>query len=268
MRYDHGIKRAVISGGFTLFLIFWLMNPAGGGAAPGKRAAVKFNQESWDFGKIKQGEILTYEFVFKNDGDAALKVEKVETSCGCAAALVSSKSLEPGQEGRIKVTFDSRGYAGKVVKYIFFESNDPDSPRKELKISADIEVPPQPRIELDRYNIDLGLSLEGEDAGGKFVVKNVGELELKMELSHQDITFFAGGKRVQGPLKLAAGKSVEVEFKFPAQSRAGMLRDYILLRSNDPVRSTLSLYVSRYVVTQKELKELFQKYKGVLEEKK
>ena len=268
MGYNRRIKRDLILGGFILFYVSLLMNPTGGGAAPGKKPAVKFNQESWDFGKIKQGEILNYEFIFKNEGDAALKVEKVETSCGCTAALVSSNNLEPGQEGKIKATFDSRGYAGKVVKYIFFESNDPDSPRTELKISAEIEVPPQPRIELDRYNIDLGLSLEGEDAGGRFVVKNAGELELKLELSHQDITFFAGGKQVQGPMKLAAGKSAEVEFKFPVQNRVGMLRDYVLLRSNDPVRSTLSLYVSRYVVTRKELKDLFQKYKGVVEEKK
>lgn len=55
--------------------------------------------------------------------------------------------------------------------------------------------------------------------------------------------------------------------RFPAQTRPGAQRDYILIRSNDPVRSTLSIYVSRYVVTRKELRELFDKYGQVLRDK-
>jgi hypothetical protein len=44
-----------------------------------------------------------------------------------------------------------------------------------------------------------------------------------------------------------------------------MLRDYVLVKSNDPVRASLSIYVSRYVVTKKDLKELFIKYKSQLD---
>ena len=56
-----------------------------------------------------------------------------------------------------------------------------------------------------------------------------------------------------------AGESREVELRFPAQAKTGVLRDYVLVKSNDPVRSTLSIYVSRYVISKKELQDLFER---------
>ena len=233
-------------------------------AAAGKEARAKFKEETWDFGKIKQGEMLAHEFVFVNEGDAPLVIERVSTSCGCTAALASEDKIPPGKEGRIKASFDTRGYSGSVVKYVYVESNDAAGGRRELKLTAEIEVPPQPRIELDRYNIDLGLILEGEPAAARFKVRNIGELELTIEITHPDFKIFAGGKPAAFPMGLQSGKEVELEVRFPAPARPGLLRDYVLVRSNDPVRTSISVYISRYIVTKKDLKDLFQKYKDIL----
>jgi len=234
-------------------------------AAAGKEARAKFKEETWDFGKVDQGEVLAHEFVFVNEGDAPLVIENVATSCGCTAALASEDRIPPGKEGRIKASFDTRGYAGSVVKYVYVESNDASGRRRELKVTAEIDVPPQPKIELDRYNADLGLSLEGETTSTRFRVRNVGELELKIEIAHPDFKFFAGGKPAVFPMSLAAGRDVELEVRFPAPGRTGMLRDYILVKSNDPVRASLSIYISRYIITKKDLKALFDKYEKELD---
>ena len=63
---------------------------AGAFALPAKQPKIVFKDDAKDFGKVKQGETLTYEFVFKNEGDDVLNVKDVETSCGCAAAIISS----------------------------------------------------------------------------------------------------------------------------------------------------------------------------------
>jgi hypothetical protein len=55
-----------------------------------------------------------------------------------------------------------------------------------------------------------------------------------------------------------------VTVKIPSLNRTGALREYVLLKSNDNLRSTLSLYISGYVVTKEQLKELFDKYKKIL----
>ncbi len=241
--------------------------PAFAGPASAAKPLAKFDAVKHDFGKVKQGDVLTHEFTFKNVGENTLVVDRVETTCGCTAALVSANKIEPGKEGKVKVSFDTRGYSGRLVKYVFMESNDSGDARRELTISADIEVPPSPKIELDRYNVEMGLGLEGEPASTRVQVKNVGEMELAADMGHAEMQFLVDGKPVKFPLKIAAGKSADVEIRIPPSQRTGALSDYILVKSNDPVRSTLSIYVRRYVVTRKELRELFTKYRKVLEEK-
>lgn len=236
---------------------------AGALAQPARPRAV-FKATVHDFGTVKQGDVVTYEFVFKNEGGAALVIDKVETTCGCTAALVSDQKIAPGKEGKLKATFDTRGYSGRLSRYLYLVSNDGENPRRELSLVADIQVPPSARIDVDRYNVDMGLVLEGESPSAKIVIKSTGERELKVELSHENVQFFSGGKLLASPFFLPTGESREVELRFPLQARTGLMRDYVLLKSNDPVRSTLSIYVSRYVVSKKELKDLFEKYKSVL----
>jgi hypothetical protein len=240
---------------------------AAGGLWGAKKVRAVFKETAHDFGKVKQGEILTHEFAFTNNGTDTLVVERVETTCGCTAALVSEKEIRPSKEGKIKVSLDTHGYSGRMTRFVYLVTNDPDNPRRELSVSADIEVPPMPKIELDRYNIDLGLSLEGETPSAKVTVRNVGELELQFEMAHEQVKFFAGGKPVVFPVVIPAGGSFEVEFRFRPQTQIGSLRDYVIVRSNDTYRSTQTIYFSRYVVTRKALRDLFLKYRSVLDEK-
>lgn len=250
------------------FGIFCVLAIPGGPALSAKARAV-FAKTSHNFGKVKQGDVLTYEFAFKNTGSDTLVVERLDTSCGCAAALVSANEIKPGGEGKIKVTVDTHGYSGKFTRYIFFSSNDGNEKRRELSVTMDIEVPPQARMDLDKYNIDLGLSLEGEAPSVTVKIKSVGERELQIEIAqHPEIRFYSGEKPLSFPVRIPAGNSVDVDFRFEPQTRTGMLRDYVLIRSNDPIRSTYSVYISRYVVTRSELKDLFEKYGSVLGIKK
>jgi hypothetical protein len=233
-----------------------------------KKPLAVFKATSHDFGKVKQGDVVNHEFTFKNEGEATLVVDKIETTCGCTAALVSEKRIAPGKDGKIKTTFDTRGYSGRLTRYLYIVSNDGENPRRELSLIADIEVPPSARIDVDRYNVDMGLVLEGETPSAKLAIKSAGERELKVELAHENVKFFSGGKPLASPLLLPKGESREIEVRFPPQARPGLQRDYILIKSNDPVRSTLSVYVSRYVVTREELQELFDKYRKDLKDKK
>ena len=230
----------------------------------GAKPRAVFKETTHDFGKVKQGDVVSYEFVFKNAGNAPLVVEKVEVTCGCTAALVSEKTVAPGVEGKIKATFDTRGYSGRLARYLYLVSNDGENVRRELSLVAEIQVPPSARIDIDRYNVDIGLVLEGESPSAKIVIKSAGERELKVELAHENVQFFSGGKVLTSPFYMPVGESREVEMRFPAQSQTGLLRDYVLIKSNDPVRQTISIYVSRYVISRKELKDLFDRYKSIL----
>jgi hypothetical protein len=234
------------------------------GLAAAKGPKIVFKTEKWDFGKIKQGAEPSYEFVFKNDGDAILNILNVESSCGCTAILVSNKKVDPGKTGKIKVTFNSTGYAGEVAKYVYVQSDDPNTPRAELKIEAAVDVPPQPKIDLDRYSFDAGLLVEGDNLDTDVVVKNRGELELRFECTLPGAKFEMNGTPVVFPIKVAAGKDVLMKIVFPTAGRAGFIREFALFKTNDPLRSTISLTLSGYLVTKDQLKRVFEKYKAII----
>jgi len=227
---------------------------------------IKFDSESHNFGKVEQGKVLNHVFKYSNEGDATLVINNVRTTCGCTAALVSGKKLNPGKNGVIKVSFDTTGYGGNTSKYIYVETNDTETPLKQLTISASIDVPPAPQLELDSYTIDVGLVLESEGIEWTTKITNSGELELTVEMSNTsgDAEFFQGSGKATFPLRLAAGKSTELTIKIPPRQKTGSLREYIMVKSNDQRRPSLSLYMTGYAISVSKLKELFQKYEDII----
>ena len=89
---------------------------------------------------------------------------------------------------------------------------------------------------------------------------------MRVTFSHRDATYFHKGKPLAADLRIAAGKEAELEIKIPPRAKKGLIREYILLKSNDTRRPNLSLYVSGYIVTKKQLKELFDKYEKIVGE--
>jgi len=77
-------------------------------------------------GSHMRGKEVTYEISFKNAGDADLKINSVQTSCGCSSALISSDLLKPGESGSIKFTFNGQGF-GQISKNVLVNTNEPEN---------------------------------------------------------------------------------------------------------------------------------------------
>lgn len=103
-----------------------------------KSPKIFFTETNHDFGTVPEGQTVDYTFKFKNIGKATLEISKVNTSCGCTAALISEKVLEPGKEGTLKVELDTKNRSGKMSRNITINSNDPEEPIKMLVIYADV----------------------------------------------------------------------------------------------------------------------------------
>ncbi len=90
----------------------------------------------YDFGEVAQGDKVSYPFRFKNSGDELLEISSVSSSCGCTAALLSSKRIAPGDMGEIKATFDSSRFRGQVAKIITLTTNAPSHPQVQFKLKG------------------------------------------------------------------------------------------------------------------------------------
>jgi metal-sulfur cluster biosynthetic enzyme len=93
----------------------------------------------FDFGKVKQGEVLKHTFSLKNDSTKnVLNIKNVHTSCGCTASEVKKKILRPQEETSIEVEFNTKGYLGQVKQYIYVHTDNKEQPVLRLTIKAEI----------------------------------------------------------------------------------------------------------------------------------
>ncbi len=105
-----------------------------------KAPKLKFEKKDHDFGTIRPGEVVAYEFKFNNSGKEMLKINKTKASCGCTASDPAKKELVAGEGSSIKVTFNSAGkHDGPQSQTVTIYSNDPQEPTQYISIRANVD---------------------------------------------------------------------------------------------------------------------------------
>ena len=115
-------------------------NPKSAEQPSGKEAVITFDKMEHEFGKILQGEVVTYSFHFTNTGNAPLLITNVNTSCGCTVGDFPREPIKPGQDGFIKATYDSKGHHGFQSRALTVSANTNPS-ATTLRFKADVMTP-------------------------------------------------------------------------------------------------------------------------------
>ncbi|SEG65684.1 DUF1573 domain-containing protein [Sphingobacterium lactis] len=92
-------------------------------ASAGATGKIEFKEEAFDFGKIKEGEVVKHVFTFTNTGEAPVILSQVTASCGCTTPSFTTTPVLPGKSGEIAVEFNSAGMVGQQQKIITVVSN-------------------------------------------------------------------------------------------------------------------------------------------------
>lgn len=96
---------------------------------PSPLPVIKFDDLNYDFGEVKKGENLEHVFKFTNSGKGKLVITSVQPSCGCTGVVMDEKKeYESGEEGEIKITFNTQGRLGVNTKTVSVNTNDPENP--------------------------------------------------------------------------------------------------------------------------------------------
>lgn len=93
---------------------------------------------TWDFGKVKEGQLLKHDFILRNNSGKALTIKDVNTSCGCTVSKVEKKVLKRGESALIEVKFDSKGYSGQTQQFVYVNTDDLDNPVIRCIIKANV----------------------------------------------------------------------------------------------------------------------------------
>jgi hypothetical protein len=134
----------------TLVIIFILVSAAAYNCGSGKgknnassaisssaKSEIVFREYQHEFGKVSEGEKISYTFTFDNKGTSDLILSAVTTTCGCTVPKFEKKPIAPGASGNLEVVFDTSGKSGMQTKTITVKSNA-KIPVVILKITAEV----------------------------------------------------------------------------------------------------------------------------------
>jgi hypothetical protein len=101
-------------------------------------ATMNFRDTVHDFGSIKEGEVVSYDFEFTNTGKRPLIISSANGSCGCTVADFPREPLAPGKASVIKVQFSSAGKEGHQEKSVTLVNNTAKG-KQMLFIKGDVK---------------------------------------------------------------------------------------------------------------------------------
>lgn len=90
---------------------------------PATAPVFSFEQESFDFGEITEGDTVTHNFNFTNTGKGPLIISNATATCGCTIPEYPKEPIAPGDKGTIHVVFNSAGKSGMQNKIITITAN-------------------------------------------------------------------------------------------------------------------------------------------------
>ena len=131
-------KRQSGSGLLALTILVLLLAGCAGG-----KPNIAVATQRHDFGRVKQGAVVTTEIAVRNSGKKELKIESVATSCGCTSAQLKPKNIPSGGEGKLFIRYDSGSHPdkGPIERHIYIASNDPEKAEVDILITADVQPP-------------------------------------------------------------------------------------------------------------------------------
>lgn len=100
---------------------------------------IEFASETIDYGEIEIGADGVREFKFTNTGKSPLIISNARGSCGCTVPTWPKEPIKPGEEGVIKVKYDTNRQ-NPINKSVTITSNS-KTPTKVLRIKGNVIAP-------------------------------------------------------------------------------------------------------------------------------
>ncbi len=198
-------------------------------------AKVEIPETVHDFGKINYDQKVEHLFRIVNKGEKELIIEKLKSSCGCTAALISEKNIKSGEVGIVRVVYDAhKGLVGEFVKTVsVFIEGEKDPITFSIKGEAKRKFDPEtsPNIFIAPQKVDLGVINLGEEKKFNLLIENRGKGDLYIK------NFKVGREGDGTPLNQKAikpGKKIQATFSYVSKKH-GIIDDSFTIVSNDPV---------------------------------
>jgi hypothetical protein len=208
---------------------------------------IRFERTFQDFGLVSQGEKVRRAYIFRNEGNSPLVIEKVASSCGCTALVVSATEIEAGAEGIIRAELDTSGRRGRETQYVSLFTNDPNSPETHLTLSGIVKV----ELDYNPKRVYFGQLAKGESVEREVILTDTGEGNLDITSLESDNPRIALS---QEPFEDERIKDNLKRFRLRVRLSAnemdlGNFASTITILTSVPVKSRIEIPVEGEIVT-------------------
>ncbi|MEZ4932621.1 MAG: DUF1573 domain-containing protein [Saprospiraceae bacterium] len=86
-------------------------------------AKMEFEELTYDFGEVNEGEIVEHTFQFTNTGKIPLIINDAHSTCGCTVPKWPKDPVAPGAKGNIHVEFNTKSKPNHQEKPVIINAN-------------------------------------------------------------------------------------------------------------------------------------------------
>jgi len=189
---------------------------------------IKFEVTHHDFGTVKEeGGTVSYVYKLTNSGTKALKIERVQASCGCTSPDWTKEEILPGKEGFVKATFDPSGRPGHFSKSLIVYANT--TPNTAV-VTFGGDVTPKVKTFEDSFPASIG--------NLRFIINHVnfGQVKNNLKDTVAYMTFYSTAtkpmtiKAIKGPNYITSKLPFTIyprkETKYAIHYDATLVKDY------------------------------------------
>lgn len=177
-----------------------------------QKPIITFTEKEFDFGVINEDDgTATHIFEFSNSGSVPLVIQNVSASCGCTTPDWTKQPIEPGKNGTITATYNTKGRIGPFNKTVTVSSNVGEN--VVLTIKGEVKGTPTLQfqagaIKYDTKNVLMGNINKGANQTRSVQIKNTSNMPVKVEIANLPIYYTA----IVTPITLKPNESGKIDF--------------------------------------------------------
>lgn len=100
-----------------------VQQPATPAVPAGPTTSMSFDETTYDFGTVAEGEMVSHTYTFTNTGEETLVLSDAKGSCGCTVPKWPREPIAPGASADITVEFNSKNKKGKRNQKVTITAN-------------------------------------------------------------------------------------------------------------------------------------------------
>jgi Protein of unknown function (DUF1573) len=214
-------------------------------AAPAQAWAEKMFKEgtTHDFGNVPRGTELFHQFKITNIYAVRMEVVSIHSGCNCTTATCSKRVLESHETATIDVSMDAKRFTGAKTVLVRVTVGPEYTSAAELKVTANSRAD----VVFNPSQISFGNVNVGQTPDQTIDLEYAGKLDFKIsEVVAKDLPLdvsFVEAYRRPGQV----GYKVKVVLK--SSVPAGLFKDNVYLKTNDPASPMVPLLVEANVQT-------------------